>query len=68
MTTKIIITKEQALAAYGWKQAELARALKITSGAITQWLPGQAIPEAQALKLYYQLKPGAFASSEVLNK
>lgn len=68
MAPKIIITKEQALAAFDWKQADLARALGITSGAITQWPPGQPIPNEQALKLYYQIKPGAFLAAPATSK
>ncbi|HLT04801.1 MAG TPA: hypothetical protein VK019_07535 [Pseudomonas sp.] len=53
------ITKEQALAAYENDTKALAAALGITRSAIYQWADGP-IPEAQALKLRYVLKPEVF--------
>lgn len=60
MSISIRITKEQALAAYDWRQVDLAKALGITPSAVSQWPPGQPIPGPQALKLYYQIKPEVF--------
>lgn len=56
------ITKEQALAAYDGDTQALADALGITRSAIYQWTDGP-IPEAQALKLRFVLKPDAFKAA-----
>lgn len=53
------IIKEDAIAAYGTGVA-LAEALKIAPEAVYQWKDGQPIPEKQALKLRYVLKPLIF--------
>ncbi len=53
------ITKEKAIALYGTRTA-LARALGISKAAVSQWKDGEAIPEVQALKIRYILKPEAF--------
>lgn len=58
---KTHITKTQAIQLYG-TQSKLAKALSITKGAVSQW-PEGPIPEKQALKLIYQLKPEAFSIS-----
>lgn len=55
------ITKEEALAAYGGDTLALAEALGITRSAIYQW-PEGPIPQTQALKLRYVLKPDVFGS------
>tara|TARA_R110000737_G_C14241898_1_gene424933 strand:+ start:103 stop:318 length:216 start_codon:yes stop_codon:yes gene_type:complete len=55
---KTQITKNQAIQLYG-SQSKLAKALSITKGAVSQW-PEGPIPEKQALKLIYELKPDAF--------
>lgn len=53
------ISKEDALAAYNGDTLALANALGITRSAIYQW-PDGPVPEAQALKLRYVLKPEVF--------
>jgi hypothetical protein len=53
------ISKDEALAAYGGDTLALAEALGITRSAIYQW-PDGPIPQAQALKLRYVLKPDVF--------
>jgi hypothetical protein len=53
------ISKDEALAAYGGDTLALSEALGITRSAIYQW-PDGPIPEAQALKLRYVLKPDVF--------
>jgi transposase-like protein len=58
--TNQIITKEHALAAYGNIGSDLAKALGITPSAVYQWRDGEAIPNEQALKLRYVLKPEVF--------
>ena len=59
MTNKTTISKEEALAMFN-SPTELAQALKITQSAVSQWSAGKPIPEAQALKIRYQLKPELF--------
>lgn len=54
------ITKEHALAAYGNVGSDLAKALGITPSAVYQWKDGEPIPNEQALKLRYVLKPELF--------
>lgn len=53
------ITKAEALAAYDGDTLALANALGISRSAVYQWADGP-IPEAQALKLRYVLKPEVF--------
>lgn len=53
------IVKEQAVIMFG-SQSALARALGISPAAVAQWKPGKPIPEAQALKIRYQLKREEF--------
>lgn len=55
----IEITKEEAIAMFR-TQAALARALGIGRQAVNQWKDGQPIPERQALKIRYQLRPECF--------
>lgn len=62
MSEKIIIMKNEALAMFS-SQAEMARALGITRSAVSQWPDDRPIPEAQALKLRYQLRPEQFEAS-----
>jgi len=53
------ITKEQAVQIFG-SQAELARALGIERSAVCQWKDGAPIPEKQALRIRYELRPELF--------
>lgn len=55
----IVITKQQALAAYGGSQAALGRALGVTRQAVHA-MPGGPLPERYALKLRFVLKPDVF--------
>lgn len=55
------ISKDEALAAYGGDTLALAEALGITRSAIYQW-PDGPIPQAQALRLRYVLKPDVFGA------
>jgi len=52
------ISKEEAIALFGSRTA-LADALGITIQAVGQW-DDDAIPEKQAMKIRYVLKPEAF--------
>jgi hypothetical protein len=61
MTEPTPILKEEAIAAFG-TGAALAAALGIAPSAVYQWEDGQPIPEKQALRLRYQLKPELFGS------
>ena len=54
-----IITKAEAIAAYGGNISLLANDLGITRSAIYQW-PEGPIAEVHALKLRYVLKPDVF--------
>lgn len=56
------ILKEQALAAFGNNGSELARALGIKPSAVYQWPDGKPIPEKQALRLRYELRPELFGA------
>ena len=53
------ITKEEAVALYR-TQTALARALGIHRSAVNKWKDGEPIPEAQALKIRYVLRPECF--------
>jgi DNA-binding transcriptional regulator YdaS (Cro superfamily) len=53
------LSKERAVKLFG-TQAALAKALGITRSAVAQWLPGQPIPEIQAMRIRFVLKPEAF--------
>lgn len=55
----IIITKSAAIEAYDGNASALARALDIEPQAVYQWAE-EAIPETQALKLRFILKPDVF--------
>jgi len=57
--SKFDITKEQAIGIY-LTQSNLARALGISRQAVSDWPNGKPIPEAQALKLRFILKPELF--------
>lgn len=57
------ILKEDALAAYGGVGTELAKALGITPSAVYQWPDGKPIPNEQALRLRYVLRPDVFGES-----
>lgn len=56
------ILKEDALAAYGGVGTELAKALGITPSAVYQWEEGKPIPNEQALKLRFVLRPDLFGT------
>lgn len=58
----IQITKEEAIGMY-LSQVALARALGISRQAVCNWPNGEPIPEAQALKLRYVLRPECFDKS-----
>ena len=59
---KILITKEEAIEMFG-SQAGLARALGIYRQAVSQWRDGEPIPQEQALRIRYQLRPECFDKS-----
>jgi len=61
MNTSIEIRKEEAVQMFG-TQAELARALGIKKSAVSQWSDGP-IPEKQAMKIRFMLKPELFEKS-----
>ncbi len=54
-----MITKSDAVAAYGGNASALARALGVTPSAVYQW-PEGPVDERWALKLAFVLKPGFF--------
>ncbi|QDH70864.1 Cro/CI family transcriptional regulator [Marilutibacter alkalisoli] len=56
-----VISKAQAIEAFGGNAAALARALKITPSAVYQW-PDGPIDERHALKLRFVLKPDVFGA------
>ena len=58
----VIIIKEQAVEAFG-SATKLAEALGITDGAVSQWKPGEPIPQAQALRLKYVIAPRKFKAA-----
>lgn len=58
------ITKEKAIELYG-SRVRLAEALGISKAAISQWADGEPIPEAQALKIRFILKPEAFDENAI---
>lgn len=62
MTTETRITRKQAVAAYGGV-ASLAKALGISRAAVYLWPENDPIPELQALRLRYELKPETFGAS-----
>lgn len=55
--------KEDAIALFGSK-SNLARALGIYRQAVSQWRDGHPIPQVQAMKIRYQLKPEQFGPAE----
>lgn len=57
------IVKEQAIHLFG-SASSLARALNISPAAVTQWADGKPIPEKQALKIRYTLKPEFFGEAK----
>lgn len=59
------IRKETAVDLFGGV-TQLAKALGITKAAVYQWPNGEPIPEAQALRIRYQLKPRAFTKDHQL--
>lgn len=59
---EIKITKEEAVGLFR-TQAGLARALGIERQAVSQWKDGEPIPEKQALRIRYQLRPECFDKS-----
>ncbi len=62
MMKKIIVLKEDAVALYD-SQAALARELNLTRAAVSAWPAGKPIPDAHALRLYYQLHPDVFQAA-----
>lgn len=63
MNNQVIIMKEDAIALFGSK-SNLARALGIYRQAVSQWRDGHPIPQVQAMKIRYQLKPEQFGPAE----
>lgn len=61
MKSSIQITKNEAVEMFGSK-ADLARALGIAKSAVSQWSDGP-IPEKQAMKIRFMLKPELFEKS-----
>jgi len=55
------ISKQDAIALFGSGSA-LARALGISPAAVSLWPDDKPIPEKQALRLRYEIKPDAFRS------
>lgn len=53
-----MFTLSEILPYFGGNKAELARALKISKQAVSRWSSDGPIPEAQALKLKYEILPG----------
>lgn len=53
------ILKEEAIELFG-SQTAVAEALGISIQAVSQWEKGQPIPEKQAYRIRYVLKPEAF--------
>lgn len=60
----IEITKEKAVKMFG-SQAALARALKISRASVCVWPTGKPIPELQAMKIRFILKPECFEGNKV---
>lgn len=56
----IIVTKEEALAAYNGNATKLAEALKIVPSNVSLWLDGEPIPDRHALRLVFILKREVF--------
>ena len=55
----LLMTKTEAISLYD-NGNQLARALRITRSAVSQWRDDKPIPEAREMKLRYQLKPECF--------
>jgi len=55
--------KTTALKLYG-SSKELAKALKVTKQAVSNWRADKDIPAKHALRIRYELKPEAFKSRE----
>lgn len=55
-----MITKEKALEAYGNKPSALARALGVGNSSVSNWPPGEPIPDRHVLALAFILKPEVF--------
>ncbi|HEY4292085.1 Cro/CI family transcriptional regulator [Luteibacter sp.] len=55
-----LMTKDEALAAYGGSVSALADALGISTSAIYQWEDGKPIPADKALRIRFVLKPELF--------
>lgn len=66
MNREIVITKDQALAAFGGNGAALARALGLTRAAVSAW-PDGPIAEGHALKLRFVLRPEIFGNLAAAN-
>ncbi|RKZ03479.1 hypothetical protein DRQ25_17740 [Candidatus Fermentibacteria bacterium] len=61
MTKEIIITKSEAIGMFR-TTGGLAKALGIRSQAVSQWADDKPIPQVQAMKIRYQLRPELFAA------
>ena len=59
-----MITLREVLPHFCGNKAALARALKISRQAVGQWAIDEAIPEAQELKIRYEVLPGVFGQPE----
>ena len=57
------MTKHEALSHFGGNGAACARALNISVAAVSQWAD-DAIPEAQALRLKYEVLPKLKAAAK----
>ncbi len=53
------LSKQFAIRLFG-SQAKLAKALDISRAAVAQWPDDEPIPEKQAMRIRYELKPEAF--------
>jgi len=61
MPNETVITRRRAVEVYGGV-SKLAEALGISRAAIYLWPEDDPIPELQALKLKYELRPDVFGS------
>jgi hypothetical protein len=61
------ITRKQAVAAFGSVSA-LSKALGISRAAVYLWPENDPIPELQALRLRYELKPEVFGPGPTRKK
>lgn len=59
-----LMSKDEALAAYGGSVSALADALGISTSAIYQWEGGKPIPPDKALRIRFVLKPELFRRAD----